>query len=82
MAENSKSAAKPLLKAITDIKADDPLTIVFTLSGGSADFPYLVSDYHLPIMPAKEGGGGSIGPRASARGPSSWSISTPAYRQR
>ena len=58
MAENSKSAAKPLLKAITDIKADDPLTIVFTLSGGSADFPYLVSDYHLPIMPAKEGGGG------------------------
>jgi peptide/nickel transport system substrate-binding protein len=57
MGTNSKSAAKPLLKAITDIKADGPETIIFTLNGGSADFPYLVSDYHLPIMPAKDGGG-------------------------
>jgi peptide/nickel transport system substrate-binding protein len=57
MGPNSKSAAKPLLQAVTDIKADGPRTIVFTLSSGSADFPYLVSDYHLPIMPAKDGGG-------------------------
>ena len=31
--------------------------MVFTLKSGSADFPYITSDYHLPIMPAKDGGG-------------------------
>jgi peptide/nickel transport system substrate-binding protein len=30
--------------------------VIFTLSGASADFPYIASDYHIPIMPAKEGG--------------------------
>ena len=53
--EDSKSAAKSLLEPIVDMKADGPETIVFTLNAGSADFPYLVSDYHLPIMPAKDG---------------------------
>jgi len=57
MAVNSKSAAKPLLKDVTEIKADGPDTVVFTLASGSADFPYLASDYHIPIMPAKDGGG-------------------------
>jgi peptide/nickel transport system substrate-binding protein len=32
-------------------------TVVFTLSGGSADCPYLMSDYHLGICPAKAEGG-------------------------
>jgi peptide/nickel transport system substrate-binding protein len=53
----SRSAAKSLLETIVDIRADGPETVVFTLSSGSADFPYLTSDYHLPIMPAREGGG-------------------------
>ncbi|MFN4143356.1 ABC transporter substrate-binding protein [Aestuariivirga sp.] len=53
--EDSKSAAKSLLESITDIKADGPDTVVFTLNAGNADFPYVVSDYHLPIMPAKDG---------------------------
>lgn len=57
MGESSASAAKSLLEPITDIRADGPLTVIFTLSGGNADFPYLASDYHLPIMPAIEGGG-------------------------
>ena len=52
---DSKSAAKSLLESITDIKADGPETVVFTLNAGNADFPYVVSDYHLPIMPAKDG---------------------------
>jgi len=56
-AANSKSAAKPLFKDVTEIKADGPDTVVFTLASGSADFPYLASDYHIPIMPAKDGGG-------------------------
>lgn len=53
--KDSKSAAKPLVKNITDIKADGKNRVTFTLSGGSADFPFLMSDYHLPIMPAKDG---------------------------
>ncbi|MCH7554947.1 MAG: ABC transporter substrate-binding protein, partial [Proteobacteria bacterium] len=36
-------------------KADGKDTVVVTLSGGNADLPFLMSDYHLVIMPAKEG---------------------------
>ena len=57
MGKDSKSAAKSLLQDVTDIKADGPETTVFTLKSGSADFPYIASDYHIPIMPAKDGGG-------------------------
>lgn len=57
MTEDSRSAAKSLLAAVADIKADGNDTVVFTLQAGSADFPYLTSDYHLPILPAKDGGG-------------------------
>ena len=56
MGEDSKSAAKSLLESITEIKADGDQTVIFTLSGGNADFPYIASDYHIPIMPAKEDG--------------------------
>src|SRR5688572_18788844 len=56
MGEASKSAAKSILQPISDIKADGDDTVVFTLAGGNADFPFLVSDYHLPIMPAKDDG--------------------------
>lgn len=55
MGEASESAAKSLLTSITDIKADGPTTVIFTLDGASADFPYVTSDYHLPIMPAVDG---------------------------
>jgi peptide/nickel transport system substrate-binding protein len=56
MGKESRSAAKSILQPISDIKADGDDTVVFTLSGGNADFPFLVSDYHLPIMPAKDNG--------------------------
>jgi len=56
MGKDSKSAAKSALAGVADVKADGD-NVVFTLTGGNADFPYLVSDYHLPIMPAKDGGG-------------------------
>jgi peptide/nickel transport system substrate-binding protein len=55
MGPQSKSAAKSLLEPITDIKADGPENVIFTLKDGSADFPYLVSDYHIPIMPTNDG---------------------------
>jgi peptide/nickel transport system substrate-binding protein len=55
MGAESKSAAKSLLEPVKDIKADGKETVIFTLSGPNADFPYLASDYHIPIMPAKDG---------------------------
>ncbi|HZF36726.1 MAG TPA: ABC transporter substrate-binding protein [Candidatus Angelobacter sp.] len=56
MGADSKSAAKSLLAAVSDIKADGKGTVVFSLSGANADFPYICSDYHIPIMPAKPDG--------------------------
>ncbi|MFO1088572.1 MAG: ABC transporter substrate-binding protein [Hyphomicrobiales bacterium] len=55
MGPDSKSAAKSILAIVDDIKADGKDTVVFTLKSGSADFPYLTSDYHLPILPSKDG---------------------------
>lgn len=54
--DDSKSAAKPIVDPITDIKADGKNTVVITLGNGNADLPYLISDYHLTIMPAVDGG--------------------------
>ena len=53
--EASTSAAKPIVAPITDIKADGKHTVVFTLDAGNADFPFILSDYHLPIMPSEGG---------------------------
>ena len=53
--EDSKSAAKPIVAPITDMKADGKHAIVFTLDAGNADFPFILSDYHLPIMPSEGG---------------------------
>ncbi len=50
--KDSKSAAKALLDAVEEIKADGKYTVIFTLKGGNADFPYILSDYHLTISPA------------------------------
>ena len=53
--EDSKSAAKPIVEAIKDIRADGADTVVFELDGGDADFPFILSDYHLTIGPATDG---------------------------
>jgi peptide/nickel transport system substrate-binding protein len=54
--EDSKSAAKPIVDPIVDIKADGKNTVVFSLEAGNADFPFIISDYHLAMMPAKDDG--------------------------
>ncbi len=54
--EDTKSAAKGIVKPIKEVKADGKDTVVVTLEGGNADFPFLVSDYHLTICPAKDDG--------------------------
>jgi peptide/nickel transport system substrate-binding protein len=56
MGKDSKSAAKSILDSVAEVKADGE-NVVFTLKGGNADFPFYASDYHLKIMPAKDGGG-------------------------
>ena len=53
--EKSKSAAKGIVDQIKDIKADGKHRVTFDLSGGNADFPFIISDYHLTIVPANTG---------------------------
>ena len=47
--EDSTSGASGVVAGITDVKADGKDKVVFSLKEGSADFPYLISDYHLVI---------------------------------
>lgn len=56
--DDTKSGAKSLLQQVDDVTALDTHTVRFKLSSGNADFPYVLQDYHLPIMPAK--GDGSV----------------------
>ncbi|PJK27783.1 ABC transporter substrate-binding protein [Minwuia thermotolerans] len=53
--EESTSAAGPIVKPIKDIRTPDDMTVVFELEAGNADFPFVLSDYHLVIGPAKDG---------------------------
>ena len=53
--EGSTSAAKPIVEPIADIKADGKHTVAFTLNAGNADFPFILSDYHLPVLPSEGG---------------------------
>ncbi|MEI9425424.1 ABC transporter substrate-binding protein [Mesorhizobium sp. Cs1299R1N1] len=53
--EQSKSAAKGILASVDDIRADGPETVVFALKEGNADFAYLLEDFHLAIVPVKDG---------------------------
>ncbi len=50
--EDSKSAAKPIVEAITEMKKLGDYQVQFTLASGNADFPYLMSDYHILMFPA------------------------------
>ena len=50
--EDSKSAAKPIVSAITEMKKMGEHEVQFTLAAGNADLPYLLSDYHICIFPS------------------------------
>ena len=52
---DSKSPAKSVLSSVTSVKADGPETVVFELTGGNADFPFLLTDYHLAMYPSEGG---------------------------
>ena len=48
---DTKSGAAGPMKAISDIKKLDTHQIQITLSSADADLPYVLSDYHLVMMP-------------------------------
>jgi peptide/nickel transport system substrate-binding protein len=56
LGEDSKSAAKGILAGIESVKADGKYGVVVKLSGGDADFPFLMTDYHLNMCPANKDG--------------------------
>ncbi|MGE0240205.1 MAG: ABC transporter substrate-binding protein [Parvibaculaceae bacterium] len=53
--EASTSGAKGIVAEIVDLKADGADGVTVTLKGGNADFPFILSDFHLGIFPAAEG---------------------------
>jgi peptide/nickel transport system substrate-binding protein len=53
--EDTKSAAKGLVSKIDKIEADGPNRVAITLSAPNADFPFIMSDYHLVILPSVDG---------------------------
>lgn len=49
--EKSTSGAKGIMKEIESVNVVDPLTIGISLKGPNADLPYLLSDFHLAMIP-------------------------------
>jgi peptide/nickel transport system substrate-binding protein len=56
--EDSTSAAKPLVAPIVEITKEGEDTVVFELESGSADCPFVFTDYHMAICPSDGGAGG------------------------
>ena len=56
LTEDSKSAAKGILGGIESVEADGKHAVKVTLKGGDADFPFLMSDYHVLICPSRGDG--------------------------
>ena len=54
--EGTTSAAAALLTDVTDIKTDGDHVITIELSQGFADLPWILTDYHLTMLPAKDDG--------------------------
>lgn len=50
----SKSAAKPIVAAVDDVRSDGQ-NVVITLSASNSGFAWFLSDYHLAILPGKDG---------------------------
>ncbi len=56
LGEDSKSAAKGIMAGVVSVKADGKHGVTVALNGGNADFPFLLTDYHLGICPANSDG--------------------------
>lgn len=58
--DSSKSAAKAIVTSIKNIVKEDAYTVKFELDSPNADFPYILSDYHLLIVPVGSDGSDGI----------------------
>ena len=54
--EQSTSAAKSLLESVEDIVDNGDGSVTFKLGAPNADLPWIMPDYHLPIVPANADG--------------------------
>ena len=54
--DKSTSAAKALLASVVDIRADGDHAVVIELNQGFADLPWIMTDYHLAMLPANDDG--------------------------
>lgn len=54
--EDSTSAAKALLADVVDLVDNGDNSVTFKLGSANADLPWLMTDYHLPIVPANDDG--------------------------
>ncbi|MCZ4282591.1 ABC transporter substrate-binding protein [Kiloniella laminariae] len=61
LGEKSESGAKGILGGVAEIKADGKDKVIVSLTSGNADLPFLLSDYHLQIMPVGEDPASGIG---------------------
>lgn len=52
MEAGATSAARPVVATISEMKKVTDHLVQFTLEAGNADFPYMMSDYHLLMYPA------------------------------
>lgn len=53
-AEGSASVGHALIQQVVDIRVDGQ-NVVFELEAGNADFPFVVSNFHFPILPSENG---------------------------
>lgn len=56
LGEDSKSAAKGILSGVVGVRKDGNHSVTVELSGGDADFPFLMTDYHINMCPANSDG--------------------------
>ncbi|WP_120501677.1 ABC transporter substrate-binding protein [Roseovarius sp. EL26] len=56
LGEESTSAAKSLLANVVDVRADGDHTMIIELDSGLADLPYILTDYHIAVVPAAADG--------------------------
>ena len=54
--DETTSAAKALMADVTEIVKNNDHSVTVKLSGGNADFPWLLTDYHIPMCPANADG--------------------------
>ncbi|MXZ81425.1 MAG: ABC transporter substrate-binding protein [Gammaproteobacteria bacterium] len=52
VAEGAKSAAQPIVSNISEMKKMNEHQVQLVLDKGNADFPFLMSDYHICMFPA------------------------------